>query len=207
MIAVLDYGIGNLGSAYKALNIIGADAGLVDARIPLDGVDGVILPGVGSFGACITALRSHGLDSMLLEAAERGLPILGICVGMQMLYEGSEESPDVPGLGFVPGRVKRISGAPKLPHMSWNQISFVNGGETNALFEGLEASAWFYFVHSFAPEFTDYTIAKCGYGNGFTAVVAKERIIGTQFHPEKSSKMGLSLLSNFVRQCDPKVGA
>lgn len=204
MIAVLDYGIGNLGSAYKALRMIGASAALVDARAPLDGIDGVILPGVGSFGACMSALRSYGLDSMLFEAVESGIPILGICVGMQMLYENSEESPNVSGLGLVDGAVKRISGAPKLPHMSWSQIHFANGGESNPLFDGIEESAWFYFVHSFAPEFTENTVARCEYGDGFTAVVSRGKIIGTQFHPEKSSTIGLALLSNFVKQCEPK---
>lgn len=205
MIAVLDYGIGNLGSAYKALRMIGASAALVDARLPLKGIDGVILPGVGSFGACVSALRSHRLDSMLFDAVENDIPVLGICVGMQMLYENSEESPDMPGLGLFAGQVKKISGAPKLPHMSWNQIHFANGGGSNPLFDGIEELSWFYFVHSFAPELTSTTVATCEYGDGFTAVVSSGKITGTQFHPEKSSTIGLALLSNFVMQCYPKV--
>ncbi|NNN19928.1 MAG: imidazole glycerol phosphate synthase subunit HisH [Acidimicrobiaceae bacterium] len=205
MIVVADYGIGNLGSAYKALVKIGADARMADSPGGLSDINGLILPGVGSFGACIGALRSSGLDLMVLEAVEAGIPVLGICVGMQMLYEGSEESPDVPGLGLVDGWVRRLSGAPKVPHMSWNQVEYINGGGESLLFKNISDRSWFYFVHSFAPDVTDDTSGICNYGNGFSASVAKGRVLGTQFHPEKSSTTGLALISNFVESCHRKV--
>lgn len=202
LIVVVDYGIGNLGSAHKALIRIGANAELVDSPRDVSEVTGVVLPGVGSFGACKSALKASGLESMVLDAVGAGIPMLGICVGMQMLYEGSEESPDVPGLGLVDGRVRRLTGAPKIPHMSWNQIEYVNRGSESALFKDIPELAWFYFVHSYAPDITDDSIAKCGYGNGFSAAVSKGKVFGTQFHPEKSSTKGLALLSNFVEFCD-----
>lgn len=202
MIAVIDYGIGNLGSAHKALKSIGAETQLVDSPEALDGITGMVLPGVGSFGACVTALRSTGLDSMVLSGAERGIPLLGVCVGMQMLYEGSEESPGVAGLGLLGGQVRRLSGAPKIPHMSWNQVRYQENGFDNFLFKDLPELTWFYFVHSYAPELTTDTIATCSYGRNFTAVVAKGEVFGTQFHPEKSSKKGLMLLSNFAEHCN-----
>ncbi|TAN29594.1 MAG: imidazole glycerol phosphate synthase subunit HisH [Actinomycetota bacterium] len=204
MIVVIDYGIGNLGSAYKALTRIGADTMLVDRPGGLSDVTGIILPGVGSFGSCVGALESSGLGSMVLEAVDSGIPLMGICVGMQMLYKGSEESPDVPGLGLLDGWVRRLQGAPKVPNMAWNQIEYVNGGEESFLFKNLPNDPWFYFVHSYAPEITDATVAKCNYGNSFSAVVSRENIFGTQFHPEKSSATGLMLLSNFVQFCDRK---
>ncbi len=202
LIVVVDYGIGNLGSAHKALKSIGASAELVDSPRDLSGVTGVVLPGVGSFGACKSALKASGLESMVLDAIGGGVPMLGICVGMQMLYEGSEESPDVPGLGLVRGRVRRLTGAPKIPHMSWSQIEYINRGSESALFKDIPEFAWFYFVHSYAPEVTDDSIAECGYGNGFSAAVSNGKIFGTQFHPEKSSNQGLALLSNFVAFCN-----
>ncbi len=204
MIVVIDYGIGNLGSAHKALVKIGADAELVAEPRDLSGVDGIILPGVGSFGACVTALRSTGLESMVLGAVDERVPLLGICVGMQMLYEGSEESPEIPGLGLLEGRVRRLTGAPKIPHMSWNQIAYVNAGSESPLFDGLQEHSWFYFVHSFAAEVTADSIAVCDYGKGFTAAVSRGNIFGTQFHPEKSSVKGLSMLENFVKFCAQK---
>jgi len=198
LIVVIDYGIGNLGSAHKALVKIGADAELLDTTRDLSDVTGMVLPGVGSFGACKGALKFSGLESMVLEAVDAGIPLLGICVGMQMLYEGSEESPDVPGLGLVDGWVRRLTGAPKIPHMSWNQIEYVNGGSVNVLFSEVQELAWFYFVHSYAPDLTEDSIARCNYGDGFSAAVAKGKVFGTQFHPEKSSTRGLALLSSFV---------
>lgn len=201
MIVVIDYGIGNLGSAQKALSTIGVEAQLVSRPKTLSDVDGVVLPGVGSFGACVEALRSTRLDSVVFEAVEAGVPLLGICVGMQMLYEGSEESPEEPGLGLLSGRVARLTGAAKVPHMSWNRISYVNGGAQSALFAGLEENSWFYFVHSFAPEVTEDSVALCSYGDGFSAAAAKGMVFGTQFHPEKSSTKGLRMLENFARLC------
>lgn len=197
MIAVVDYGIGNLGSAYKALTKIGVEAVLVDRPIDLSNITGLVVPGVGSFGACMNALRSKGLEDTILDSVGANIPILGICVGMQMLYEGSEESPGIAGLGLLKGYVAKITNAPKLPHMSWNQIKVIKDGE-NFLFRNLPLSPWFYFVHSYAPRITEDSLAMCDYGDGFGAVAAKGNILGTQFHPEKSSFTGLKLLANFV---------
>ncbi len=202
MIAVIDYGIGNLGSAHKALLKIGAEAELASEPRSLSGISGIVLPGVGSFGACVGALKSTGLDAMVMEAVDAGIPLLGICVGMQMLYEGSEESPEVAGLGLLEGRVLRLVDAPKIPHMSWNQISYVKSGSHSSLFKNLPELTWFYFVHSFAPDITSDSVATCDYGKEFTAAAAKGVIFGTQFHPEKSSGKGLALLGNFVELCD-----
>lgn len=198
MIAVIDYGIGNLGSAYKALKALGVDAELVDHPRSVDEISGLILPGVGSFGACISALRSTKLEGMVYQAQEKKVPLLGICVGMQMLYQGSEESPGVAGLGLLKGEVKRLRNAVKLPHMSWDEITQV---ASSPLLKSFKGDEWFYFVHSFAPEITDQTVASCDFGTEFTAVVGQGLLFGTQFHPEKSSSNGLRLLSNFVELC------
>lgn len=197
MIAVLDYGIGNLGSAQKALCHVGADARLVDHPEAAAGADAVVLPGVGSFGACMSALRSSGLDVVALDAIERGIPFLGICVGLQMLYAGSDESPDVAGLGIFSERVRRISGDLKLPHMQWNRLE-VSG--VSPLFEQLGDDAWFYFVHSFAAEPNADVVATCEYGGDVVAMVQRENLWATQFHPEKSGAAGLQLLENFVKK-------
>lgn len=198
MIAVIDYGIGNLGSAYKALRALGVDAELVDHPRNVEEISGLVLPGVGSFGACISALRSTGLDRMVYQAQERMVPVLGICVGMQMLYQGSEESAGVGGLGLLKGEVRRLRNAEKLPHMSWDTITEI---AASPLLKGFTGMEWFYFVHSFAPEITDQTLASCDFGCIFSAVAGDGLVFGTQFHPEKSSSNGLKLLTNFVELC------
>lgn len=197
MIAVLDYGIGNLASAQRALKAAGADARLVTSAADALSASAVVLPGVGSFGACMNALRESGLDHAVFDAIERGIPFLGICVGMQMLYESSEESPGVPGLSVLNGKVVRMSADVKLPQMQWNQVTVKR---PSYLFEDISDSAWFYFVHSYAAEQTDDTIATCEYGGEVTAVVGRDNIVATQFHPEKSSSTGLQLLKNFVER-------
>lgn len=206
MIAVLDYGIGNLGSAYKALKEVGADAILIDHPIQVDELSGVVLPGVGAFGACMNALKLSKLDYVLKNAIEQQIPVLGICVGMQMLYEGSEESPDVRGLGLLAGRVRKLTGNVKLPHMAWSQLDVSPSKPEALLFEGLGNSPWFYFVHSFAPEVTENTIAECNYGDRFTAACGKGNIFGTQFHPEKSSTTGLGFMRNYMELCEHGLG-
>jgi len=195
MIAVLDYGIGNLASAQKALVAAGGDAQLVTHPDQARHAHAVVLPGVGAFGSCMTALRDSGLDAVVLDAIERGMPFLGICVGMQMLYEASEETPGVPGLGVLPGNIVRMTGEVKLPQMQWNKLEV---RKPSALFDGLPEESWFYFVHSFAAENTDDVLATCEYGSAVTAVAGRDNIVATQFHPEKSSKAGLHLLRNFV---------
>lgn len=200
MIAVLDYGIGNLRSAQKALQRVGADARLVTRPPEADGAAGVVLPGVGAFGRSMEALRGSGLDRVALDALERGTPFLGICVGLQMLYEGSDEDPGVPGLGVLDGRVVHLPPGQKRPQMQWNTLRVCRPG--SPLLDGLGDAPWLYFVHSYAPEVTDAVVAVCDYGGPVVAAVDTGRVWATQFHPEKSGRAGLRLLANFVAVCD-----
>jgi imidazole glycerol-phosphate synthase subunit HisH len=196
-IAVLDYGIGNLRSAEKALQHLGADARLTADNDEIGQAQAVVLPGVGNFGACMRALRSSGLEPAAKEAATDGRPFLGVCVGMQMLFEGSDESPGVAGLGVVAGRVTRLPETVRLPQMGWNTLDVRAGSRLAA---GLGPDPWLYFVHSYAPDPTDESIvaAWCDYGRRFAAAVEAGAVWATQFHPEKSSTAGLRLLANFV---------
>jgi imidazole glycerol-phosphate synthase subunit HisH len=203
VIAVLDYGIGNLRSAEKALQRVGADARLTADPCEVDGAEAVVLPGVGAFGRCMEALRESGLDTAALGAIAQGKPFLGICVGMQMLYEWSEEDPGVVGLGVLPGVVRRLPEGVKRPQMQWNVL--VRSRPEVAMLEGLADPVWAYFVHSYAPEpaGADATAAvvaaTCDYGGPVVAAVERGRLWATQFHPEKSGAAGLRLLENFVR--------
>lgn len=194
-LAVLDYGIGNLRSAQKALEHVGAEAELTADPAVVASADAVVLPGVGAFGRCREALAETGLDVVALEAIASGRPFLGICVGMQLLYDASEESPGVPGLGVLPGVVRRLSPAVKQPQMQWNRLDVV--GES-PLLAGLGERPWMYFVHSFAAEPTDDVIATVDYGGPVTAAAHRGAVMATQFHPEKSSRGGLAVLQNFV---------
>jgi glutamine amidotransferase len=194
-VAVLDYGIGNLRSAEKALQHVGADAKLVTDPHEAEAADGIVLPGVGAFGACMDALRASGLDKVALEAVKAGTPFLAVCVGMQMLYEGSDESPAAEGLGVLPGTIRRLPAGVKHPQMQWNVLDVV--GEP-ALLAGLERPLWVYFVHSYAAEPHDGVVATCDYGGPVVAVVQRERLWATQFHPEKSGTTGLGILENFA---------
>jgi glutamine amidotransferase len=199
MIAVLDYGIGNLRSAEKALVHLGADARLVTDPEVASGADGVVMPGVGAFGCCAAALRRSGMAEVALDAIARGVPFLGICVGFQLLYEGSEEAPGVPGLGVLGGSVRALPSSVKHPQMQWNQLH--RCGDTSASLLGLEAEPWVYFVHSFAPERTPEVVATCDYGGEVVAAAERGNLWGTQFHPEKSGAAGLAVLGNFVKAC------
>jgi glutamine amidotransferase len=195
VIAVLDYGIGNLRSAQKALEHVGADARLTADPAEVAAADGVVLPGVGAFGPCIDALRAAGLEAPARQAVEAGTPFLGICVGMQMLYEGSEEDPATPGMGVLEGRVRRLPDGVKRPQMQWNKL---DRRAASPMFDGIDDPSWFYFVHSYAPETSTDVVATCDYGGPVVAAVARGRLWATQFHPEKSSATGLRLLTNFV---------
>ncbi|HEX3567961.1 MAG TPA: imidazole glycerol phosphate synthase subunit HisH, partial [Acidimicrobiales bacterium] len=197
MIAVLDYGIGNLRSAEKALQHLGADAKLVDDPDVAATAAGMVLPGVGAFGPCAAALRATGLDAVAQDAISRGLPFLGICVGFQLLYEGSEENPDATGLGILSGVVRALPEGVKHPQMQWNQLERRAGVESNLL-TGIEEDAWVYFVHSYAPETTEATTSTCNYGGELTASAERGPLWGAQFHPEKSGQVGLRILDNFV---------
>lgn len=201
MIAVLDYGIGNLRSAEKALQHLGADAALVtDPDVAADAA-GIVLPGVGNFGRCMEALRSSGLDRVVQAAVAAGTPFLGICVGMQMLYEGSEESPDVSGLGVLPGVVGRLPAGVKRPQMQWNRLLLPV--PAHPMVAGLGVEPWVYFVHSYAPPAGPGVVATCDYGGSVVAAVAAGPVWATQFHPEKSGPVGLALLVNFVGAVAP----
>jgi glutamine amidotransferase len=204
-IAVLDYGIGNLASAHKALLHLGAPARLVQHAHEADGAAGVVLPGVGAFGACAAALERSGLDVAARRAAERGTPLLGICVGFQLLYEDSEESPGASGLGVLAGTVRRLPATVKLPQMQWNRLARVPSRRAGML-EGLPEEAWVYFLHSYAPERSEDTVATCEYGETLCAAAERDHVWGTQFHPEKSSTTGLALLANFVERCTARLG-
>jgi glutamine amidotransferase len=204
LIAVLDYGIGNLRSAQKALEHLGADARLTDDPDLVAEADGVVLPGVGAFGRCMEALRASRLDRVATEAAESGRPFLGICIGMQMLYESSEESPGVAGLGVLRGRVRRLPAGVKHPQMQWNVLE---ASRSSSLLDGLEAPVWVYFDHSYAAELSVDVVATCDYGGPVTAAVERDQLWATQFHPEKSSTVGLGLLANFVRSVDRSIAA
>lgn len=199
-LAVLDYGIGNLRSAQKALQHVGAQAVLTADPEQIEAADGVVLPGVGNFGAVMSALVASGLADQARKVAERGQPFLGICVGMQMMYEGSEESPGVDGLGLLPGKIRWLPDTVKRPQMQWNQLSCVD----HPLVAGLDDS-WVYFVHSLspvvAPGTEEQVIATTEYGRTVVAAAALGNIYATQFHPEKSAASGLGLLRNFVSLC------
>ena len=197
-IAVLDYGIGNLRSAEKALQRVGADARLVTAADQAEGAAGVVLPGVGAFGRCMEALRDTGLDKAAIAAVDRGTPFLGVCVGTQLLYEASDESPGVTGLGILSGTVARLPEGLKRPQMQWNALRL---RRASALLDGLGTSPWMYFVHSYVAPDSDDVIATCDYGIEVPAVIERERLWATQFHPEKSAEAGLRLLANFVELC------
>jgi glutamine amidotransferase len=196
VIAVLDYGIGNLRSAEKALQHVGAEAALVTRPEQARAADGVVLPGVGAFGRCMEALRISGLDEVAIDAVDTGRPFLGICVGMQMLFEGSDESPGVAGLGLLPGTVSMLPRTVKRPQMQWNRLSVV-GGEC-PLLDGLGEQPWMYFVHSYVAPLGPDVIATCDYGGEVAAVVGRDGMWATQFHPEKSGEAGLALLANFA---------
>jgi glutamine amidotransferase len=197
LIAVLDYGIGNLHSAQKALQRVGADARLTADPALIRDASGVMLPGVGNFGRCMEALEAAGLDELAIERAASGTPFLGVCIGMQMLYQGSEESPTVPGLGVLPGMVRRLPDGVKRPQMQWNVVI---PRRPSALLAGLPEPTWAYFVHSFAAESDEHAVAVCDYGGPVVAAVEQDALWATQFHPEKSGVNGLRILDNFVRR-------
>jgi len=198
MIALIDYGMGNLLSVHKALEWVGGAVELVDKPADILRADGVILPGVGNFGDGMEHLRSRGLAAAVTAAISADKPFLGICLGMQMLLESSEEAPGVSGLGVFKGKVVRFpAGSEKVPHMGWNSI--VKKQDCRCL-EQVANGAFFYFVHSYyvLPEDPAVTAASCNYIVDFAAALGRGKIFATQFHPEKSHHAGLRLLANFV---------
>jgi glutamine amidotransferase len=201
LVAVLDYGIGNLHSAQKALEHEGADARLsADPGLIAD-ADGVVLPGVGAFGACMDALRTSGLESPAHEAAASGRPFLGICVGMQMLFTASEEDPDATGLDLIAGTVSWIPRGPKIPQMQWNRLDLVTPDDP--MLQGLGSDPYLYFVHSLhgVPVDPATVAATVEYGTTLNVAFRRDNVFAVQFHPEKSGRTGLRVLRNFVDQC------
>ena len=195
LIAVLDYGIGNLRSAQKALHRVGADARLTADPALVREAAGVVLPGVGNFGRCMEALEDSGLDELAIECACSGRPFLGVCVGMQMLYQGSEETPSVPGLGVLPGVVRLLPEGVKRPQMQWNVL---HRHRESGLLAGVPQPTWVYFVHSYAADIDEHTVATCDYGGPVVAAIEAGALWATQFHPEKSGATGMRILANFV---------
>jgi imidazole glycerol-phosphate synthase subunit HisH len=195
-VAVLDYGAGNLRSVEKSLQRAGADAFVTDSAARAAGTDALVVPGVGHFGQCARALRDAGFEGLLHDAVAAGTPVLGVCVGMQILYGGSEEDPGAEGLGLLPGHVRRLPGDVRVPHMGWNTLHAVR---PDPILEGLEGARC-YFVHSFYADPADdaHVIATTDYGPGFPSVVRVGNVVGVQFHPEKSAEVGRRLLGNFV---------
>jgi imidazole glycerol-phosphate synthase subunit HisH len=200
-IGVVDYGMGNRRSAEKALEHVGARVEVSGDAERLRAMDGLVLPGVGAFPAGMAAIRAAGLDELLQERVDAGVPLMGLCLGMQLLFERSEEHDGATGLGLLAGTVRRLD-APglKLPHIGWSELRWLR--ET-PLSEGLPDPAYLYHVHSFAvsPSEEDVVLASAEYGEPFAAVVGRGNVFGTQSHPEKSSAHGLALLANFTRLC------
>jgi glutamine amidotransferase len=198
LIAVLDYGIGNLRSAQKALEHVGADARLTTDHGLIADADAVVLPGVGAFGACMHALRSARLEEPVHAAVRSGRPFLGICVGMQMLFDGSEEDPAARGLGVIAGTIRWLPSELPRPQMQWNLLTLVQ--RDDPMFTGL-TEAWVYFVHSLhgVPADPSVVAATCEYGGTVNAAFRQGNVFAAQFHPEKSGSAGLALLGNFVR--------
>jgi glutamine amidotransferase len=200
--------MGNLRSVQKGLQRMGFEAEITSERDEIERANALVLPGVGAFGDGMEELRSLGLEEMILRKANLGTPFLGICLGLQVLFEKSEESPGVRGLGIIPGRVRRFS--PELglcvPHMGWNTLHLTQ--EDNPLFAGLPEEAYVYFVHSFYadPDGDSVTAATCEYGIEFAAAVRRGTVFGVQFHPEKSQAIGLKILGNFGRSVEGRRG-
>jgi imidazole glycerol-phosphate synthase subunit HisH len=199
VIAIVDYGLGNLGSVAKAFRHVGAETRLSADPRELREAEALVLPGDGAFGATMDEIRKRGLEPLLLDAAARGAPLLGICIGMQVLFEESEEHGRHRGLGLLPGRVRRFDGPLPVPHMGWNRL---HARGAHPLFEGVAEGAHVYFVHSYfcdAPD--EVVLASSDYGREFAAVVGRGSVLGLQFHPEKSQGVGLRLIENFVGRC------
>jgi len=201
VIALIDYGAGNLTSVKKALTAVGVDYRVPETPAECAGAAGVIVPGVGNFAA--TARLDGTWRDTIAAAVDQGTPLLGICVGMQWLFEGSDEAPDVRGLGVMPGRITRLQGHAehrlKVPHVGWNSLDFTGGAPR--LLRGLTTGTPVYFTHSFAAPVTGECIAATSHANTFAAAVERDNVFGVQFHPEKSSDAGLQILRNFLAVC------
>ena len=205
MIAVIDYGGGNIQSVYKALKFIGCECKITCDKNEIINADGAILPGQGCFGDCIDSMRKNGIDEAVKSFIDSGKPFLGICVGLQLLFEGSEENPETVGLGIFNGKIKKIPSGEglKIPHMGWNSINILND---EGVFKGIEDNSYVYFVHSYYLDAEDKNIvsAQTEYGVKIDAAVTRGNVTATQFHPEKSGETGLKMLRNFANMCEVK---
>lgn len=198
MIAIIDYGAGNIRSIEKALEHVGATVQVTDDHAVVANAQAVVLPGVGSGRAAMERMVEHGLDGAIREATQQGKPFLGICLGMQLLADHHAEG-EVDGLGLFRGEVRRIPNGPKIPHMGWNQVTPLR--QDAPIFDDIAPDAYFYFAHSYYVEPQDQqgVAAVTDYGSPYCSVIVAEHIWGTQFHPEKSGAVGLQMLKNFVR--------
>ena len=196
-VGIIDYGVGNLRSVEKAFAWTGCDAIVSSDENVLRKAERLVLPGVGAFGACMKALSERGFDQLVRERVAAGTPLLGVCVGMQMLFEESEEFGMTPGLKLLHGRVRRFSDELLVPQVGWNQI---RQRVAHPLLEGIEDTAFFYFVHSYycEPAEGEVVLGETDFGIRYASVVARENLCGVQFHPEKSQAAGLRLLTNFA---------
>lgn len=195
MIALLDYGAGNVGSVLKAVQFLGYPAQPVDRPEFLNGAEKIILPGQGHFGAMMKALEERRLLDLLRRKLAAGKPFLGICLGLQALYESSEEAPGIAGLGLLPGRVKRFEGIFKVPHVGWSQLEI---RQDEGLFKGVPSGSFVYYCHSYYGPVTQETAAVTDYGQTFAAAAEMGHVWAVQFHPEKSGEVGLKVLRNFL---------
>lgn len=202
MITIVDYGMGNLRSVSRAFQKQGHDVEVTGDAGKISRAGGLVLPGVGHFGACVKNLQNLGITDLIDSHIKSGKPFLGICLGLQVLFEQSEESPGYPGLGVIRGKVVRFprSKTLKVPHMGWNQVKFE---DSSKILSGIPDGSWFYFVHSYyvEPAEDDVNRITSDYGLEFTAAVEKDNIFACQFHPEKSSDLGLRILNNFASLC------
>jgi glutamine amidotransferase len=196
-VAIVDYGVGNLRSVEKAFAATGHSAAITNDPNELLKASRLVLPGVGAFAACMNALRNHGLAELIVERAREGTPLLGVCVGMQMLFDDSEEFEKTDGLGLVRGHVRRFDEDLVVPHVGWNRI---HQRRQHSLFTDVDDGAFCYFVHSYfcEPEDSDIIIGSTEYGVNYASIVARDNVFGVQFHPEKSQAVGLRMLANFA---------
>lgn len=194
MIAIVDYGAGNLTSVKKALDYVGAESVITTFPETVARASKIILPGVGHFSST-KILGESGMSSAISEAIRRGVTFLGICLGLQWMLQSSQEAPDVSGLGIWPAECERFPAGVKAPHVGWNQLRIRNG--TSHILNGINDGSFVYFTHSFRVPLLDATTAECEYGGRFSAVVERDNVVGVQFHPEKSGPAGLKLLRNF----------
>jgi glutamine amidotransferase len=198
-IAVLDYGSGNLHSVSRALAHAGGEPVVTGDPRRVAAADALVIPGVGHFGHCVRAIRTLGLDVAITDAIAGGRPVFGVCVGMQVLLERSEEDPEE-GLAVLAGGSRRLAaetpGGVKVPHIGWNEVTWAR---PHPYVDGVPDTTWFYFVHSYAPDVSDDTVGVTEHGRAFAAVASRDNVFATQFHPEKSGEAGLAIYANFVK--------